>query len=184
MSTTCPLIRPGASRRAIPGLEFAGLVLAGLLIVGVAASARAADTAPPPATAAAAAAAVAPTPASAPALAPAPAPDAASAPADLGQALRAVVDEARGRLRELHAAMKAGPDPQQAAALRAEAESIQRDLRRHLLEVQLEFAQKNGDAALVDELTGILGRLDQPAVGVPQNRPAPAQTPQPAPAAR
>jgi hypothetical protein len=171
MSTTCPFIRPGAARRPIPGLKFAGLVFAGLLIVGVAAAAPAAD-------------AIAPTPATAPAAAPATATATAAAPADLGQALRAVVDEARGRLRELHAAMKAAPDPQQAAALRAETESIQRDLRRRLLEVQLEFAQKNGDAALVDELTGILQRLDQPAVGVPQNRPAPAQTPQPAPAAR
>ena len=107
----------------------------------------------------------------------------AEATPDLGQALRAAVDACRARTRELSAAAK-DANPQDAAVLRAEAIAVRQALKRQLLEIQLEYAQRSGDAALVDELTGILQRLDQPAVGVPQNRPAPEQTPQPAPAAR
>lgn len=106
------------------------------------------------------------------------------APDDLGQALLAVVAEARIRLRELSAAAKAAPDPAQAAALRIEADAVHRDMKRRLLEVQLDFAQRKGDTALVAELSGILARLDRPAVAVPQDHPAPHSVPQPAPTAR
>ena len=119
-------------------------------------------------------------PAAAPTLTPTQTPEATP---DLGQALHAAINECRAKTRELSAAAK-DANPQDAAALRAEAVAVRRALKRQLLEIQLEYAQRSGDAALVDELTGILQRLDQPAVGVPQNRPAPEQTPQPAPAAR
>ena len=108
---------------------------------------------------------------------------------DLGQALRSVFDESRVRRRELQAAAKAATDPARAAELRAQTEDEMRGLRRRLLEVQLEYAQRAGNSALAAELAGIISRLDRPAIATPQYHPAPAEAPaasqpEPAPAAR
>lgn len=162
MPQSCPAIRGFTTRPAGRTATLLIVLLMGAPLVAGAATASAAEAAPQ----------------AAPEVAAAPAPD------DLGQALLAVVAEARVRLRELSLAAKAAPDPAQAAALRVEADAVHRDMKRRLLEVQLDFAQRKGDAALVAELTGILDRLDRPAVAVPQDHPAPHSVPQPAPTAR
>lgn len=105
---------------------------------------------------------------------------AADAPApDLGLALKAAVDETRARVRVLSAHARATDDPERVAELNREVAAARRQLQRRLLEIQLEFAERRGDADLAGELVGILARLDRPAVGVPQPRPLP----QPAPSA-
>jgi hypothetical protein len=99
----------------------------------------------------------------------------------LGEALQAVVDTAMAEIRALEPQAKSlddGPQAQQ----QAQAAIIQAksDLQRRLLEVQLDYARRDGRGELAAELEGILARLDRPATGVPQDR----ETPPTAPAAR
>lgn len=161
MSRSCLSVRTGVARCV------ARAGLSSLLVVCAAVSTPAGEAAP-----------AAPTPVAAVVAAPTPAPD------DLGQALRAVIDESRARVRALHAAAKAADDPQQSAAILAEVTDIRDRMQRRLLGVQLDFATRKGDAMLVAELAGILDRMDRPAAGVPQDRPAPQPNPLSAPAAR
>lgn len=122
-------------------------------------------------------------PAAAPAIVSAAPGSVAQAP-DLGQALQAVVADARARLRVIAAAAKSAEGPERTAELAAEATAVHAQMKRRLLEVQLEYAQAAGNAALAAELEGILARLDHPAAGVPQARPVPSSADAAAPGAR
>lgn len=103
-------------------------------------------------------------------------------PPTLAEALQAVIDEAMTEIRALAVQAKSAVGDEQTRATQAATIAAKNDLQRRLLEVQLDYAHKDGNTALATELEGILFRLQRPAVGVPQDRPAPA--PATAPAAR
>lgn len=105
------------------------------------------------------------------------APDAPSAPPTLAEALQRVIDEGMTDLRALQLQAKSAVSDEEARATGAAVIAAKADLERRLLEVQLDYALRDGNAELVAELEGILHRLDRPAVGVPQDRPAPATAP-------
>lgn len=109
--------------------------------------------------------------------APTGAPAPATTPTTLGEALEAVAAEGMARIRALEIQAKSLDDDQQALTARAGIIEAKADLQRRLLEVQLDFALRDGRTALAAELEGILSRLGRPAVGVTQDRPSPSTAP-------
>ncbi len=105
------------------------------------------------------------------------APASLPAPTSLGVALLAVVDEGMAKVAALETQAKAAVDGKQALETQAQIVAAKEGMQRRLLEVQLDFARREGNAELVAQLEGIIARLDAPAVGVPQDHPAPADAP-------
>lgn len=99
------------------------------------------------------------------------------APPTLGETLASIVDKAMADIDALETQAKSASDDRQALAAQAAIVAAKRDLQRRLFEVQLEYARRAGDARVIAELEGVLGRLDAPAVAVPQDHPVPAIVP-------
>ncbi|MHB8080285.1 MAG: hypothetical protein ACYDIE_13640 [Candidatus Krumholzibacteriia bacterium] len=107
---------------------------------------------------------------------PAPAPAVAAAvasPQTVAEAIGAVVAEGRAAVAALEARTKSAADPADALALQTAIEQAKRDLTRRLLEVQLDFARREGRLQQAAELEAILARLATPPAGEPQPRPLP-----------
>ncbi len=106
---------------------------------------------------------------------------------DLGQALSAAIKESQVRHRALLLAAKAEVDPARRAEIRGQLSAEFDALYERLLAIQLDFATRRGDTALVAQLSGLIASQGRPAVPVPQDRPLPpaaAATANPAPVAR
>jgi len=108
---------------------------------------------------------------------PAPAPAVtAAAPRTVAEAIGAVVAEGRAAVAALEARTKSAADPADALALQTAIEQAKRDLTRRLLEVQLDFARREGRLQQAAGLEAILARLAAPPTGGPQPRPVPSTT--------
>ncbi len=101
----------------------------------------------------------------------------APVPATEAAALRAALDEGLAAIAALEAQTKVASDGKQALEVQAGIVQAKTDLQRRLLEVQLEWARRDGRAEKVAEIEGALARMQNPPAGEPQARPLPPTAP-------
>lgn len=92
-------------------------------------------------------------------------------------ALQVVLDEGMAAIAALETQAKAAFDERQALEVQAGIVQAKMDLQRRLLEVQLEWARRDGRAAKAVEIEGVLARMKNPPTGEPQARPLPSTAP-------
>lgn len=101
----------------------------------------------------------------------------APVPATETAALRAALDEGLAAIAALETQAKAALDGKQALEAQAGVVRAKTDLQRRLLEVQLEWARRDGRAQKIAEIEGALARMQHPPAGEPQARPLPPTAP-------
>ena len=100
-----------------------------------------------------------------------------STPSTEVAALQIVLDEGMAAIAALETQAQAACDERRALEMQAGIVQAKADLQRRLLEVQLEWARRDGRAAKAVEIEGVLARMKNPPAGEPQTRPVPSAAP-------
>lgn len=108
-----------------------------------------------------------------------PAPEPAAPGADRTETseIRSAVESAFATLAALEIQAKAAPDGQQALDIQARIGQTKRGLQKQVLEIQLDYARRDGRLDKAAEIEASLARMAKLPAGEPQSRPLPPSAP-------
>ncbi len=92
-------------------------------------------------------------------------------------AVMAAVAEGFAALAAIEDQAKTAPGGQQALDLQARIAQTKRDLQKRVLEIQLDYARRDGRLDKAAGIESALARMANPPAGEPQSRPAPPTAP-------